>query len=185
MPRGNNKENKTNSPIVPKITASPDELARMTEHAKELFLQATSRQEIDLHNPDEVTQGIIDYFNSCERYNMRPGNLGLYAALGLSRQDVNNAITGKSKAKVSPASIDVLKKAIRVIGAYREQLGAQGKINPITLLFWQKNYDGLQDQTQLQISADTTPAAALSPDEIQARIEKDIPIDGDYKDIDP
>jgi hypothetical protein len=114
---------------------------------------------------------------------MRPGNLGLYAALGMSRQDVNNVLTGKSKSKASPAVIDVLKKAIYAIGAYREQLGAQGKINPVTMIFWQKNYDGLTDTTNIQVSTDNERQAQLSPEQIAQQIEKDIPIDADYKQV--
>lgn len=104
---------------------------------------------VDLEDPVAVKQRIEAYFRTCAEMELRPGNLGLYAALGLSRQQVHNDLTGRTE-KLSPASRDLLKKAIQGLAAYREQLGAQGKLNPITLLFWQKNYDGLTDTYSLE-----------------------------------
>lgn len=134
----------------------------------------------DLHNPEEVKQAIINYFTSCQRNHVRPGNLGLYAALGMSRQDYNNVITGKSKSKVSPDCIDILKKATIAIGQYREGLALDGKINPVTYIFMGKNYDGLTDTQQIEVSAAPGPAAQQTPEEIARQIEQDIPLDAEY-----
>ena len=149
-------------------------------------LRTFEAPEIDINDPDAVKRRIREYFESCEELSLRPGNMGLYAALGLSRQDVNNAITGKSK-KLNPETIDMIKKVQRALGQYREQLGATGKINPVTLIFWQKNFDGLQDTTQLEVSrADQERFEPhMTPEEIaeqvRLQIEQDIPIDGDYQ----
>ena len=162
------------------ITATPAELREFTKHALELFEAKTP----DLHNPEEVEAAIYRYFQSCDRHGVRPANLGLYAALGLSRQDVNNAISGKSKSKVSPECIDILKKAMRVLSTYRESLALSGKVNPVTAIFWSKNFDGMQDQTHIEVTAAPGPAANLSPDQIARQIEEDIPLDADYTETD-
>lgn len=106
---------------------------------------------VDLNNTEEVIQAINDYFTDCMETGLRPGNLALYAVLGLSRQDVSNAIYGYSK-KIPPATIDVIKKAKESLAAYRELLGSHGKVNPVTLIFWQKNYDGLKDQQDIVVT---------------------------------
>ena len=64
---------------------------------------------------------------------------------------------------------------------YRESLASEGKINPVTYIFMAKNYDGLTDTQQIEVSAAQSQEARLSPEEIARQIEKDIPIDGDYK----
>lgn len=50
----------------------------------------------------------------------------------------------------------------------REQLMADGKVNAVAGIFWQKNYDGLKDQQEViveprkQIEADKTPEGKYS-----------------------
>ena len=158
------------------ITATPAELREITRHAIELFDAPAP----DLHNPEEVRQAILNYFESCDRHGVRPANLGFYAAMGLSKQDYNNIITGKSKSKASPACIDLMQKTHRILSSYREALAMSGKVNPVTAIFWSKNFDGMQDQTTLNISADPGPAARMTPEEVARQIEKDIPIDAEY-----
>ena len=181
MGRGGSKDG-NNSPLIGNngLLATPDELTALTKNIRENFLADLDRPPVDLHDPEAVKQAIYNYLVDCEEAGKRPGNMGLYRALDLTRQDVNNILTGKSKSKVSPDCIDILKKALQLLGEYREQLGAQGKLNPVTMIFWQKNYDGLEDQTKLAIQADAGPAATLSPEEVARQIEQDIPIDAEY-----
>ena len=54
----------------------------------------------------------------------------------------------------------------------------------VTYIFMGKNYDGLQDQTQIEVTAQQGPAASMTPEEIARQIEKDIPIDAEYTETD-
>ena len=47
-----------------------------------------------------------------------------------------------------------------------------------------KNFDGLQDAQQIEVTAAPGPAASMTPEEIAHQIEKDIPIDAEYKEAD-
>ena len=60
-------------------------------------------------------------------------------------------------------------------------LGSTGKINPVTLIFWQKNYDGLEDKQTMEIAPRKDLEADRTPDEIAKQIEADIPIDVDFE----
>lgn len=182
MGRGNKPGNTTNSPIIGDagITATPEELRELTRHALELF-EATPP---DLHNAEEVKQAITEYFRSCDRHGVRPANLGLYAALGLSKQEVSTILNGRDKNKVSPEVCDLLKKSKRVLSTYRESLAMTGKLNPVTAIFWAKNYDGMTDVQQIEVTAQPGPAASMTPEEIARQIEKDIPIDAEYTETD-
>jgi hypothetical protein len=181
MPRGGSRKGGHNNFLGDAaISATPEELREFTRHALELF-EATPP---DLHNADEVRQAIENYFQSCIKRGVRPGNLGLYAALGITKQDYYDVVNGRNKSKVSPDCIDMLKKAAIAIGQYREGLALEGKINPVTYIFMGKNYDGLQDQTQIEVTAQPGPAASMTPEEIARQIEKDIPIDAEYTETD-
>ena len=59
----------------------------------------------------------------------------------------------------------------------REQLMSDGKINPVTGIFWQKNWDGLKDQQEVVVEARKQIEADQSPEEVQQMLEQDIPID--------
>lgn len=134
----------------------------------------------DLNNPEDVKGCIDNYFRNCISKGLRPGNLGLYASLGLDKKQINDLLSGRQKSfngrVVSVDCIPLIKKACEGIRGFRELLGSQGKLNPATLIFWQKNFDGLEDVQRMELSADL-PKPAQSPDEIAAEIEQDIPVD--------
>ena len=161
------------------VKASKEDLTRMTGFIIDIY----QADKPDLHNPEAVHAAIMGYFTNCQQHNVRPGNLGLYAALGMSRQDYNNAVTGKSKSKVSPECIDMMKNAVRAIGVYREGLALEGKLHPTTYIFMGKNYDGLEDYTRLEVTPAQAATPQLSPAEIQKQIEQDIPIDSEYREL--
>ena len=165
-----------NSPVIGDngVMVSKDENAAMCEYALNIF-HAPS---VDLGDPEEVSDAIDRYFSDCIRRGLRPGNLGLYATLGLTKQDVSDAIRGKSK-KLSSSTIDLIKKAKVALSTYREMLGSTGKINPVTLIFWQKNYDGLEDKQTMEIAPRKDMEAERTPEQIEA----DIPIDADFDDV--
>lgn len=178
MPRGNTKDNRSKSPIIGDagVSATPEELRQITRHALEVF----QSEKPDLHNPEEVKQAIFNYFQSCDKYGIRPGNLGLYAFLGMTKQEVSNVLMGKTPGKVSPECIDLLKKAKVTMSTYREALALSGKLSPPVAIFWGKNFDQMEDYTRVEVTAAPGPAANLTPEEIAKQIEQDIPIDADY-----
>lgn len=132
-----------------------------------------------LDNPVEVEQAIKNYFLSCIDKGLRPGNLGLYAVLGLDKNDVRDLLQGRVRTVngqgVNVETISHIKKACKVISLYRESLGSAGKLNPATLIFWQKNYDGLEDVQRVDVAPVNTLTADRTPEEIAA----DIPVDDD------
>ena len=162
---------------------TPKEKNALTQQALDTFVTSLT-QKVDLHDPKSVENAIIGYFEQCKRNGLRPGNLGLYAALGMSKQDYNDVCRGKNKSKMTPECIEIAKSAVRAIGAYREGLALEGKIHPTTYIFMGKNYDGLEDYTKLEVTARPDMEATLSPEEIAKQIEKDIPIDADFSEKD-
>lgn len=176
MPKGNPK-GYLNSPMTgAEIQLTPEENANMVGHALDIF----KAKEPDMHNVKEVTECIDNYFQNCIRRQLRPGNMGLYASLGISKREADFLVKGRLPGKASPEAVSQLKRAMKAISAFRETLGAQGKLNPATLIFWQKNFDGLEDQQTVMVEAAVSDAT-MTPEQIAKQIEDDIPIDVDWK----
>ena len=152
------------------VNATPEELRKYTRYAMEIF----KRETIDINDADQVRQAIIDYFNMCEREGIKPANLGLYAYLGLSKQQAHNITSGRDK--VNPASRDLIQKAQHSLSSYREGLAIDNKLNPATAIFWAKNYDGMTDTQTIEVTTDRQDAPQLT----QAELAKRIPV---YSDI--
>lgn len=167
------------SPMVNNTPMDFEENKVLCQYALDIF----NSSEPDLQDPVQVSKAINDYFNNCIEKGLRPGNLGLYASLGLNKSEVYDIIHGRIKSKASPPVIQLIEKAIKMLSSYRELLGSQGKLNPATLIFWQKNFDNLTDVQQIELNANTTNQPEMSTDEIRKQIENDIPIDTDYREI--
>ena len=175
MPRGN-KDAYKNSIISAENEIDIQENAVFVSMAKDIFNTSIP----DLHKPEEVETCINKYFDDCVSKGLRPGNLGLYTCLGLDKKEVFDLLAGRTPRKASVSSIELIKKACKAMSAYRELLGSQGRLNPATLIFWQKNFDGLEDVQRMELAADTMPKAQQTPEEIARQIEQDIPVDADY-----
>ena len=167
---------KNYSPMVDNTEVDTELNAIMVQNILESF----QAKEPDLHKADEVEYAIKDYFNRCITKGLRPGNMGLYNALGLGKTEVYDILNGRNPRKASLESIAIIKKAQKALSEFRESLGSQGKLNPATLIFWQKNFDGLEDVQRMEVAAETMPKAQQTPEEIARQIEQDIPIDAEY-----
>ena len=53
---------------------------------------------------------------------------------------------------MKPARSTFIKKVRQFCATYREGLMEDGKVNPVTGIFWQKNYDGMKDQTEMVVT---------------------------------
>lgn len=79
------------------------------------------------------------------------GTDGLFqnAAIGI---DKGIAWEWVNRCTTNPARTDFIKKVQKVCALYREGLMQDGKVNPVTGIFWQKNYDGMKDQTEMVLT---------------------------------
>jgi hypothetical protein len=174
MPKGNSKAY-LNSPL------HDDSDIDITENANMIscILESFNAPLPDLNKPDEVEKAINDYFKRCISRGLRPGNLGLYNSIGLDKNNVRDLVQGRVKTvngkSVNVGTISLIKKAIKQMGEFREMLGSQGKLNPATLIFWQKNFDGLEDVQRVDVAPINALQPERTPEELQKLIEEDIP----------
>lgn len=161
-----------NSPVIGDngVNASKDDLRALSRYAMHIF----EHDAPDINDAVAVRDSIIEYFALCEKEGLRPSNLGLYAYLGLSKQQIHNIVSGRDN--VNPVTRDFIQKAQRVLSSYREGLAINNKLNPATAIFWSKNFDGMTDTQTIDVHTDEhNNMLQLS----QADIEKRIPVYSD------
>lgn len=107
----------------------------------------------------------VDY---CSQNDIRVTNMLAYYALGITKDDAFAWENGRSR---TTTHYNFIKKVKSFCASYRELLGATGKLNPITLVWWQKNYDGLTDKIELIHTPGNPLGSDSDPSTIKRAIE--------------
>jgi len=120
---------------------------------------------IDKKDAVALENRLAQYIQFCIDNDVKPGNLACYAALGINKQTASNWENGLAG---TPAQRDFIKKVKLFCAMNREFLMQDGKINPVTGIFWQKNYDGMKDIQDVVLS----PANPLGAPTEQKQLEQ-------------
>jgi hypothetical protein len=124
-----------------------------------------------------MEQRLAEYLELCQKYGIKVGNQSCYFALNIDKDDVYNWTHGLSR---SAEFGDFIKKVQKICAMYRENLMQDGQINPVTGIFWQKNYDGLKDQQEVVLTPNNPLGNQTDPEELKRKyIEATIPGDFD------
>lgn len=109
---------------------------------------------LDLNDVEEMERRFDNYLRLCAEWDMKIGNQAAYAAIGI---DKGTAWEWVNRSLGNPARTDFVKKVQKVCAMYREGLMEDGKVNPVTGIFWQKNYDGMKDLQEVVLTPNTNP----------------------------
>lgn len=119
------------------------------------FMQAILPTEpLDRDDVEEMERRFAFYLEMCAQWDMKVGNMAAYAAIGIDKAD---AYEWSNRNLGNPARTAFIKKVQKVCAMYREGLMEDGKVNPVTGIFWQKNYDGMKDQQEVVLTPNTDP----------------------------
>lgn len=119
------------------------------------FMQAILPTEpLDYNDVAEMERRFKRYLELCAQWDMKIGNQAAYAAIGI---DKGTAWEWENRSTANVARSDFIKKVRQFCAMYREGLMEDGKVNPVTGIFWQKNYDGLRDQQEVVLTPNTSP----------------------------
>ena len=142
-----NKPAWSNSPII------QDQNAEMPEGYNTqmiMFMREVMPEEpIDINDVEEMNRRFTRYLDICAKYDKKIGNLAAYAAIGITKEQAKDF---EVNSKSNPARAYFIKKVRQFCSMYREGLMQDGKVNPVTGIFWQKNYDGLKDQQEVVVT---------------------------------
>ncbi len=129
---------------------------------------------VDLRNPEEVKQRIVEYFNIYAEADMKPTVAGMAMALDVDRRRLWEIKTGNyvnvgGYKDLPLETVDCIKKAYEILEATMESYANGGKINPVMAIFMMKNHFGYQDKTEYVLTPNQQQAADYDADDIRKR----------------
>jgi len=122
----------------------------------------------------EYRQRLSQYIEACQLAGVKAGNLGAYAAMGITPQILGRWASGRSGTEKKEFALQVK----RLFSAFRESLAQEGYISPPVAIFWAKNFDGLTDNPSDVAEKESPLGEGMSSLEIAEKY-KDIIVDDD------
>ena len=97
----------------------------------------------DQSDPESLRSCFINYLILCQQDGCKVGNIQAAAAMGVDYRKIDQWL------KSSKPEFRELGAFIKsTCSMYREEMITDSKINPVIGIFWQRNYDGLRNDTE-------------------------------------
>ncbi len=135
------------------------------------LLQILQWGEVDRSNIQALESRFWQFIEFCMNNDIRITNQMTYLALGINKDIAYDWEHGHSR---TIEHCNFIKKVKSFCASYREQLGADGKLNPVTLVWWQKNYDGLVDKSEVVLTPNNPLGDMKDPTDIRKRLSEGI-----------
>lgn len=156
--------NMTLDKMADKINAVSIEKNGNARYANFVLAVAAIGRNADLTNIDDLRMRFYSYLELSQRCNMKISNLCAYLSVGMTYDKAYSQMkNGSDQVK------DLLFEIQAVCGSYRESITSDGKLNPVTSIFWQKNYDGLKDRSEQTVTVHDPLGAAKSVEDIKQK----------------
>lgn len=128
---------------------------------------------IDVNDPVQLGERLVDYFQLCADNDMKPGVAALSLAIGLDRRrlwEINNDVAGRNVTMPQECK-DIIKTAYNSLEVLWEGYMINGKINPVSGIFLGKNNFGYQDKQEYVVTPNTM-SQNTPVDVIEAKYEE-------------
>lgn len=105
---------------------------------------------IDIRNPEQLRQRVVDYFQLCADHDMKPGVAAVGLAVGLDRRRLWEIRSGNEcrVAGIPQECKDIINGVYDSLEVLWEGYMANGKINPVSGIFLGKNNFGYVDKQE-------------------------------------
>lgn len=157
------KVRKRNRPDLDKFgeeNTKPGDNSRYLRHA----MVSWNLPPIDISDPKQVEQRILEYFTYCEENDRKPNIKGLGNWLGVSSETVMNWRKGIYR---EDTHLGLIKKAVDMLEELWWDYGQNGKTNPASWIFIGKNAFGMKDQQDITIRPDSPYGEQKTVEQIQ------------------
>ena len=145
-------------------------------------LQVAKLEKIDMKNPEQVSNRVMEYFDICDENDMKPSVAGLALGLGIDRRYLWEIRTGQKKGYPSEV-VDTLKRAVTTINSMMEDYMQNGKINPVSGIFLMKNNMDYSDKQEVVVTPNQPLGTAESPEKLEERYRESVVIDTDGQEV--
>ena len=142
-----------------------------------LGMKLFSLPPIDLKDPEQVNNRLMEFFQMHVEADMKPTVSGMGMALGLDRRrlwEIKVGVSDRNK-DLPTATRDSIKKAYEYMEILWENYMQNGKINPVSGIFLGKNNFGYQDRTEYVVTPNVNNDSDYNADDIRKRYLTDSP----------
>lgn len=161
------------------IKATPAEMRAKMQKLKVVY----DWPKINLDDDIEVQDRVQLYFDYSLEAGLRPNVEGLALAIGVNRRTLWDWENGNSRSQLGSSRSDIIKKAKDYISFLMSDAAMNGDVNPITWIFYAKNYFGMKDVQEVTFSGNNPLGDQMSAEEIMKQLPADIPVDVEYKEV--
>ena len=121
---------------------------RLIRHALEVHQLSVG---VDKKDANSLMNAFICYLQLCDKNGIKAGTMGASSAMGVTHMTIDNW-TKDHRPEFQELGVTIKS----VLANVREGLVADGKLNPVIGIFWQRNFDRLRNDTeQVQNVQDT------------------------------
>ena len=164
-----------NSPVIGDngLMAEPGDNTKYLNLGMKLF----SLPPIDLKDPEQVNNRLMEFFKIHADADMKPTVSGMGMALGLDRRrlwEIKAGVADRNK-DLPTSTRDFIKRAYEYMEILWENYMQNGKINPVSGIFLGKNNFGYQDKTEYVVTPNMNNDSDYNKDDIIARYTLDSP----------
>ena len=135
------KRREANMIQEPKTDEERDYNARLIKHIMEINELSTHADKNDLLS---LKSCFVGYLQLCQKNGFSVSNLSAYASMGFDYMTF--AYFAK---KDDPEVREFCTQVKKTCAMFRENLVKDGKLNPVIGIFWQRNFDGLRNDTEV------------------------------------
>ena len=112
------------------------------------IMDIMSWEKPDRKDIDGLYRAFNHYIQYCINNGVPIGNMNAYMSMGIDFRTAYDFEVGR----YTPAHQKLIRDVKCVCASFREQSMAEGGINPVTGIWWQKNYDGLKDVQEVVVA---------------------------------
>ena len=138
----------------------------------QMAIEFLSWGNVDKDNVEEMEQRFYRYLDYCNTHGIKISNQSAYLAMGITKDNVYEWEHGIYKTK---AHSELIKKVKQICSITRENMMADGKLNPVVGIFWQKNYDGFKDQQEVVLAPKNNGVEDVDEQELIQKYKKSLP----------
>ena len=91
----------------------------------------------------------IRYLETCTKYGMKLGNQAAYLAMGVDHRWITAVTNNYNGMGNNRERVEFINQVKQICAVGREGMIADGSLNPVVGIFWQKNFDGMKDQVDV------------------------------------
>lgn len=135
---------------------------------------------IDVTNPEQLRQRVIDYFQLCADHDMKPGVAAVGLAIGLDRRrlwEIRSGVSNRNTT-IPQECKDIISGVYDSLEVLWEGYMANGKINPVSGIFLGKNNFGYVDK-QEHVLTPNQQLTTSDPATIEAKYAELPDVDGE------